>query len=180
MDEIKTRLDKIADSYQLIYETTDNAIVFPNIASWELNNKITCNVIYNGVGRMIFNEPITNIPESFFLGCENLKSIIIPSSCRVIHNFAFFTCKNLERIKLHTGLRIIGERALSKTGLKRVEIPSTLIFVSDNAFDESKLRYMKLKTPTSAYRYFGVNAIGQNIKIDGISKFDDFHSTALG
>ena len=62
MDEIKTRLDKIADSYQLIYTTTDNAIVFPNIASWELNNKITCNVIYNGVGRMIFNEPITNIP----------------------------------------------------------------------------------------------------------------------
>ena len=41
MDDIKTRLDKIADSYQLIYTTTDNAIVFPNIASWELNNKIT-------------------------------------------------------------------------------------------------------------------------------------------
>lgn len=180
MDEIKTRLDKIADSYQLIYTTTDNAIVFPNIACWELNNKITCNVIYNGVGRMIFNEPITNIPESFFLGCENLKSIVIPSSCRVIHNFAFFTCKNLERVKLHTGLRIIGDNAFSRTALKRIEIPSTCLYVNRHAFDESKLKYLKLITPTSAYRYFAENSIGKQIKVDGVSQYDDFNVHTFG
>lgn len=180
MDDIKTRLDKIANDFQIIYTTNDGAIAFPSIAEWEFDNKITLNAYYNGIGRMVFTEPVTNIPISFLMGCKNLTSVIIPSSCRVIHNYAFFGCSNLEKVKLNTGLRIIGERALSKTGLKRVEIPSTLIFVSDNAFDESKLRYMKLKTPTSAYRYFGVNAIGQDIKIDGISKFDDFHSTALG
>lgn len=180
MDDIKVRLNKIAQEHQLIYTTTDNAIVFPNIASWELSNKITCNVIYNGIGRMIFNEPITNIPESFFLGCENLKSVVIPSSCRVIHNFAFFTCKNLEKVKLNTGLRVIGDNAFSRTAIKRIEIPSTCLFVCHHAFDESLLRYMRLKSPTSSYRYFGINSIGKQIKVDGVSKYDDFHSTTFG
>ena len=180
MQDIQTRLDKIADDFQIIYTTNDGAIAFPSIAEWEFNNKITLNAYYNGIGRIVFAEPISNIPTSFLMGCKNLTSVIIPSSCRVIHNYAFFGCNNLEKVKLNTGLRIIGEYALAKTGLKKVEIPATCLFVSDNAFDESKLRYMKLKTPTSAYRYFGVYAIGKDIKIDGISKFDDFHSTALG
>lgn len=180
MDDIKSMLDKKAQDFQLIYETTDNAIVFPSIAEWEVDNKITCNVVYNGVGRMIFNEPITNIPVSFLMGCNNLKSVIIPSTCRVIHNYAFFGCENLEKVKFNTGLQIIGEYAYGKTGIKRIEIPSTCLFINKNAFDESKLRYMRLKTPTTAYRYFDVNSIGKQIKVDGVSKYDDFNSNTFG
>ena len=180
MDNVKERLNKIAQEHQLIYTTTDNAIVFPNIASWELSNKITCNVIYNGVGRMIFEEPITNIPESFFLGCENLKSVIIPSSCRVIHNFAFFTCKNLEKVTLNTGLRVIGDNAFSRTAIKRIEIPSTCLFVCHHAFDESQLHYMRLKSPTSSYRYFAEHSINKEIKVYGVSKFDEFNPHTFG
>lgn len=180
MDDIKARLDKIADTFQIIYTTNDNAIVFPSIAEWELNNKITLNAYYNGIGRMVFSEPITNIPVSFLMGCKNLTSVIIPSTCRVIHNYAFYGCENLEKVKFNNGLRIIGEKAFGKTGFKRVEIPTTCLFIDDNAFDDSKLKYMKLKTPTTAYRYFGVYAIGKQIKVDGVSKYDDFHSTTFG
>lgn len=180
MNDIQKRLDGIAQDFQIIYTTNDNAIVFPSIGEWEFNNKITLNAYYNGIGRMVFSKPVTNIPVSFLMGCKNLKSVIIPSSCRVIHNYAFFGCCNLEKVKFNTGLRIIGEYAYGKTGIKKIEIPSTCLFVSDNAFDESKLKYMRLKTPTSAYRYFGINSIGKQIKVDGVSKFDDFHSTTFG
>ena len=41
MDDIKARLDKIADTFQIIYTTNDNAIVFPSIIKLHLMPIIT-------------------------------------------------------------------------------------------------------------------------------------------
>ena len=65
-----------------------------------------------------------------------LKQISIPSSVRLIGDYAFRHCKKLEEVMLCEGLLEIGERAFSScTALKRIEIPSSVRTFGSYAFN---------------------------------------------
>lgn len=179
MQDMQKRFNKVAQNMQLLYTTTDETIVHPNISGYE-KNKVTCNVYYNGIGRMIFQDEITEIPIRFLTGCPNLKSIIIPPSCKLIENGAFNWCKNLEKVKLNEGLRIIGGGAFQGTGIKCISIPSSCFLISDKALFKTPLKYLNLKEPSTECRYFESYAVGRRVKVDGLSDYDYFHPDTFG
>ena len=41
---------------------------------------VVSNTYVDGVGRLVFDAPVTGIADCAFSNCENLKSIVIPSS----------------------------------------------------------------------------------------------------
>lgn len=172
--------DNVTRNFQILYTSTNGGIVFPQITEKEMSNKIIGNVYHDGVGRILFRDEVTSIPSTMFLGCDNLKSIVIPPSCRVIHDHAFLKCVNLESVKLNEGLRVVKDYAFSDTGIKKIEIPSSCFIIASYAFEGSPIKSLKLKTPSAAYRYIGAYALGRDVKVYGISKYDDFSPTSFG
>ena len=171
---------KIDKYHQIQYTTTDGKIATPTISSWEVINEVIANEYRNGIGRITFAREVKSIPTTFFMGRKNLKSIILPPFCKVVHDHAFYQCPNLEEVKLNDGLRMIQEYAFSETGLKTVEIPATCFDISTYAFWGAKLEKVKFNTPTTEYRFIGAYAFKQWHNIDGISEYDDFNSMAFG
>ena len=78
---------------------------------------------------------LTKIPRSAFSGCKRLKRIIIPTSVKIIEDFAFQDCSNLEEIELQPGLESIGYAFHNCKRLKSIKIPSTVKSVDMDAFD---------------------------------------------
>jgi len=171
---------KIDKYHQIQYTTTDGKKATPTISSWEVVNKVISNEYKNGTGWITFEREVKSIPTTFFMGCKNLKSIVLPPKCKVVHDHAFYQCVNLEEVQLNDGLCMIQEYALSETGLKAVEIPSSCFDISTFAFWCAKLDKVKFNAPTTEYRYIGAYAFKQWHNIDGISEFDDFNSMAFG
>ncbi len=173
-----SKYDEIERCMQILYTTTDEAIISPRLPK-HFSNMIVMNAYCDGLGKLIFSDEITSIPSWFLSECDNLKSIELPPTCKIIHDHAFFRCHNLVNVKLG-GVRVIKEYAFGETGLKKIRIPSTCFILSSFAFFNSKLRVAVLERPTVAFRYFDAYAFGKLIKIHGISKYDDFSSTAFG
>lgn len=165
---------------KLQYTTTDGKIATPTISSWEVVNEVIANEYENGIGWITFEREVKSIPTTFFMGCKNLKSIILPPKCKVVHDHAFYQCPNLERVQLNDRLCMIQEYAFSETGLKAVEIPSTCFDISTYAFWCTKLDKVKFNKPTTEYRYIGACAFKKWHNIEGISEYDDFNSMAFG
>lgn len=164
----------------LLYTTTDGAVIYPSIGEHELHDKIISNTYKNGVGRMVFKDEITSIPNGMFADCPNLQYVEIPPSCRVIHDHAFVGCFNLEKVKLNDGLRAILEYAFARTKIRKIEIPASCFILASFAFAETPLRIVRLNKPTAAYRYIGNFVVSVECRIEGISKYDDFCLTSFG
>lgn len=173
-------MEKDNKNHTLLYTTTDGAVIYPSIGEYELHDKIISNTYKNGVGRMVFKDEITSIPNGLFADCANLQTIKIPSSCRVIHDHAFSGCFNLENVIFNDGLRAILEYAFTRTKLRTIEIPASCFILASFAFAETPLRNVRLSKPTAAYRYIGKFVVSVECRIEGISKYDDFCLTSFG
>ena len=167
-------------NHKLLYTTTDEAVIYPSIGEYEMHDKIVSNNYSDGVGRMVFKEEITSIPNGLFANCANLQSVEIPSSCRVIHDHSFSGCFNLEKVKFNDGLRAILEYAFARTKIREIEIPSSCFIIASFAFAETPLRIIRLNKPIAAYRYIGNFVVSVECRIEGISKYDDFCLTSFG
>ena len=85
--------------------------------------------------KVIINEGITNIADSAFSYCKNLKEVYFPESLEVIHKYSFTGCKKLEKADLPSQLRIIGVRAFYGCDLlKKIELPDSLEEIYATAF----------------------------------------------
>ncbi len=161
----------------LRYTSTNGKPVLPTLQG---ENKIISNTYNNGVGRMVFENPLTEIPSNFMRGSWMLETIIIPSSVKFISNSSFEGCKNLKKIKISEGVLSIGERAFSSTALEKVLIPSSVLLVSYEAFANCKQLVTARFLPSNAGRYIGDycfrNSTTRNIKIE---KNDIFPCTAF-
>ena len=82
---------------------------------------------------------VVSIGFSSFLGNNELTSIELPNTVRIIGNNAFEFCENLSEVKLSDGLTTIGEEAFYFTNISSIELPSTLIEIKWGAFAFSKL-----------------------------------------
>ena len=54
------------------YTSTDGRIVLPLTQKMEDGNRIVSNTYKNGVGKMVFKDEITSIPNGLFADCANL------------------------------------------------------------------------------------------------------------
>lgn len=66
------------------------------------------------------------IPDYGFYGCDKLREVICPSSCRTIKYMAFYNCTSLESIVLNEGLWSIEYGAFSYTSIRELNLPASL------------------------------------------------------
>ena len=86
-------------------------------------------------GDVTIREGTVGICAYAFSFCDNLKSISIPESVKMIGNHAFNACNSLERIALSEGLINIGDGAFNYCQkLKLVAIPHTVKSIGEAAF----------------------------------------------
>lgn len=119
---------------KLYYTTTDDLPV-------TLNNDRTFGIdildmsYENGQGVITFDGIARRVGARAFEGCENLKSVTLPDSTRVIDNRAFAFCTNLEEVRLCDSLMAINREAFAQcTSLTSITIPKRVEEVGDNAF----------------------------------------------
>ena len=91
---------------------------------------------------------ITSIPDgqsksgfsgnSYYSGCfsvnENLQEVYFTSTMKRIGSYAFARCKNLKEVSLNEGLTEISQGAFMKTGLRIINIPSTVSQIDTETF----------------------------------------------
>ena len=77
---------------------------------------------------------VETIGKKAFFECENITSVIIPSTVTKIELGAFAGCESLSTIVIPRGVTDIGEGAFNFSGLESIEIPNTIRFVADNMF----------------------------------------------
>jgi len=138
----------------ILYTTSDgNPVGVVN--NWK--EFILDNCYYEGMGRIIFKENITEIPSAAFWGSwklenvalpENIniiganafrstgiRSIVIPNKVKSLEARAFASCSNLKEITVPNSVVSIGEEVFAScTNLKSIKLPVLTTEIPPNAF----------------------------------------------
>lgn len=136
----------------ILYTTSDGAPV--NVDSWK--DDILDNCYYDGMGRIILREGVTNIPPYAFgdsklvdivlpetitsidwyaFGRSQLQSIVIPNTVVSLGAEAFYGCKNLTSITVPDSVTSLGARVFSFcTNLAKVKLSENLTSIPKEAF----------------------------------------------
>lgn len=86
---------------------------------------------------IIFNEGLRTIEIYAFKGCDSLKSITLPSTVTDLYMGSFDRCERLRDVSLNEGLQVIGTYAFSLCySLQSITIPSTVTLIEAQAFIE--------------------------------------------
>jgi len=78
--------------------------------------------------------------------------LYIPSTVKYISPFAFYQNVNLKTVVFNEGLESIGQTAFYACGITSIDIPSSVEFIADNAFDNCRL--LETITVSSDNRYY--------------------------
>ena len=100
----------IPDSCRMYYTTYNNQKldVYPEDGYTVLSHDYS-----NGLGIIVFCEPLTRITDSTFNCCIGLTSINIPDSVTTIGGWAFACCDGLTSVNIPDSVTTIGDRAFS-------------------------------------------------------------------
>lgn len=80
--------------------------------------------------------PVRHIADRAFYFCEQVTSVLLPSSIRTIGAYVFAGCHNLEKVNLPEGLLKIGEYVFESTGKVSFPVlPDSLTSIGSSAFD---------------------------------------------
>lgn len=77
---------------------------------------------------------ITELGQALFQSLPNLRSARLPSSLRILGNSVFKDCANLTSISLNQGLQSIGGGAFDNTGIRHLNIPSSVQSIDSSNF----------------------------------------------
>ncbi len=98
---------------------------------------------YNGtaseieIPASIDGKTVRSIMGIAFLGCESLKSVIVPDSVTNIYAGAFTDCTNLEKITLPDGINQMGGTVFLRCrSLKKITLPAGLTVIKGSLFNE--------------------------------------------
>ena len=90
----------------------------------------------NNLKEVVLSDSITKIGNTAFRDCVSLEKIDIPATVKTIGYYAFYGCTALSSIDIPEGVQTIGNHAFRKcTGLKSVTVPLSLREVAANAFE---------------------------------------------
>ena len=122
------------DYFKICYTSTDNKIVEPYLPT-AFDAEIVSNTYENGVGTILFNEPVAKVGDEAFCDCETLKSIVLPNSVDAIGGWAFFGCIYLQEVGMSNRVKSIGDAAFSSCSvLKSITLPESLGHLGDSVF----------------------------------------------
>lgn len=83
--------------------------------------------------------------------CDNLKSINLPDSVKIIGNEAYMGCDGLTEIRISSGVTSIGQSAFRFCHrLTKVVIPSSVVSIDKYVFEEcDSLKSVQFNSPTT-------------------------------
>ncbi len=94
----------------------------------------------SGLTEVTISEGVTKIPNDFFVSCEQLVTVYLPTTLTEIGKGAFGQCTNLTNITLPNQLKIIGPYAFNLcTSLKDVVIPASVTTIDKTSYQKTKL-----------------------------------------
>ena len=99
---------------------------------------------YDSITSVIIPDSVTEIKNNAFNYCYDLQSIILSTNLKSIGAYAFYYCISLEEIILNEGLEKIENGAFANSGLTHVEIPDSVTFLGERAFDVTPLKSVKI------------------------------------
>ena len=80
---------------------------------------------------------VTEIGRAAFSSCEEVRSVVIPSSVKTIGEYAFCGCERLKSVAIPSSVTTIGRSAFAGCiGLTSVAIPSSVTNISGSTFDK--------------------------------------------
>lgn len=121
---------------EIWYTSTDGQVVTPDNPD-VFGAAIVSNTYTDGKGTITFDGPVTQIGNSAFWQCANLKSISLPETVTDLHISAFGRCSGLEKAELPSTLKTIGQDAFEEcTALTGITIPESVTSVGFYAFFE--------------------------------------------
>ena len=82
---------------------------------------------------VIFEDGRTSIPKSICSN-SNINNVIIPDSVTSIEIKSFYYCQNLESIRLPESVKIIGDHAFANCKFASIRLPESVTEIEDNAF----------------------------------------------
>ena len=94
-------------------------------------------------------EGIETVDDYAFLGCENLETVILPTTLKRIGKGAFANCKKLKNIEFPDGMKRIEAYAFRNTKIDKIIPPDTLEYVSIELVNNDNDRYISLWIPSS-------------------------------
>ena len=88
----------------------------------------------NNIESIVFPSTLKQIEGSAFSNCNKLDNVFIPGSVEKIGDSAFAYCRNLKNIYLADGVKEIGDKAFYTNGIKSLRIPETLESIGADSF----------------------------------------------
>ena len=88
----------------------------------------------------IENKPVGKIMPDSFVENRDIKTVIIPGSCKVIGAYSFASCKNLTEVTLEEGVEVIEDWAFINCNIDKIKLPKSLKSVGGNAFLGNKVK----------------------------------------
>ena len=96
---------------------------------------LVSNTYENGIGRLIFDADITDIPYNSFKGCTSIIEIKFPDSVTSIGEEAFYKCSSMTSVTIPYSVTWIGGSAFeSCTSLTSITIPDSVTEIGEEAF----------------------------------------------
>ena len=108
------------------------------------------------IDSVVIPDSVTNIGQSAFEFCTMLTKVSLSRNLSRIPRKCFYYCDNLESIKIPAGVTHIENSAFEESGIKYIELPSTLQYLA---------QYSLLSQPRDIeIKYYGTSEDFRNIK----------------
>ncbi|MGC7185986.1 leucine-rich repeat protein [Metamycoplasma hominis] len=114
------------------FEIKDNFFI-------DKNNKKILAYLDKITTKVTIPSSIKEIGDSAFLGCQNLKEVILNEELEKIGDYAFWDCSKLEEVVLNKSLKEIGDNAFENANIKSITIPSSVKKIGEGALSKSNL-----------------------------------------
>ncbi|MBR0161138.1 MAG: leucine-rich repeat protein [Oscillospiraceae bacterium] len=124
-----------------------------NMTPWMYQSSVPWNDYREQILSVKINPGATDIRESSFSDCSNLRSVIIPESVTSIYDNAFRNCTSLTDITIPNGVTWIRIYAFSNcSGLTSLTIPSSVTNIEEGAFEGcSSLKTITVENGNPSY-----------------------------
>lgn len=112
-------------SNEIWYTSIDGDKISEDSLYLPTNNPLVQHKKENGYIVMRFQNEVKNIGRKMFLGCSDLKSVILPNSVTYIYEKAFDSCSALESVVIPNHVTTIEQTAFNQCkSLKSITIPN--------------------------------------------------------